>query len=611
MAGMVPKKVLEDIRFKSDVVDVIGSYITVKKAGATFKALCPFHKEKTPSFVVNPARQIFHCFGCGEGGDVFKFVMLHEAMDFMSAVQVLADRAGVKLEFDGTKGERGPDKTVFYSMLEEVAQFYQRILLTSDAAKQARAYLEKRKITEETIKDFLIGYVPDRWDSVIIWAKKHKYSTKQLETVGLVVQSSKPGKASQYYDRFRGRIMFAIRDTQSRIIGFSGRTMKSDAKEAKYVNSPETLLFHKSRALYGLYRARREIVEKREAIICEGQIDVIRCHQSGIKNAIAAQGTAFTEDHARIVTRSTDSAVIAFDSDTAGKNAAIKSAVIFIRSGLAVRIAQLPEEEDPDSFILKNGPEAFRSLCNDAVSAVKFQIDLLKLRHDASTEAGISRITNEVLDTIGQAPDPVHRDSMTKEASELLGLTTRVLSDSLRQRARRRQPPQEADDARQERSPKAGSEPREELALAEHVVAEPALTELVTKYLPMRMLTGAMCKSIVEAAIEAVKHDKDLMSVVSDGDDPERRLSSFAARLQMIPSKADGKDFSHEGATKEAILYIRRREVKRERAKMEAKMKESKGSGDKKVRREHAELTSDLKALQNWETALPILQLEE
>lgn len=608
MAGMVPKKVLEDIRFKSDVVDVIGSYITVKKAGSTFKALCPFHKEKTPSFVVNPSRQIFHCFGCGEGGDVFKFVMLHEGMDFMAAVTLLADRAGVKLEFDGKKGERGPDKTVFYSMLEEVAQFYQRILLTSDSAKQARAYLKDRDITEDTIKDFLIGYVPDRWDSVITWAKKHKYSTKQLETVGMIIQSNKPGKASQYYDRFRGRVMFAIRDSQSRIIGFSGRTLKADAKEAKYVNSPETLLFHKSQALYGLYRARREIVEKREAIICEGQVDVIRCHQAGIKNAIAAQGTAFTEDHARVVTRSTDSVVIAFDSDTAGKNAAIKAAVIFIRSGLAVRIARLPEKEDPDSFIQKNGPEAFRALCASAVSAVEFQVDILKSRQDANTEAGISRITNEVLETIGQAPEAVHRDSMIKEAGELLGLTTRVLSDSLRQKTRRTPPRQATDDA-EHQAPAVESGPKEELALAEHIVAQPELTELITKYLPTKMLSGAMCASVINAAVEAAKNDRDLMSVVSEHDDAQRNLSSFAARLQMSPAKAGGLDFSREGAVKEAILYIRRREAKRARSKLEARMKDSKGS-EKDLRREYAELTSDLKALRHWDTALPILELQ-
>ena len=386
MAGTISKRALEDIRFRTDIVELIGSYFDLKRSGSTFKALCPFHKEKTPSFHVNPQRQIYHCFGCGAGGDVFAFMMQQEGVPFMTAVKMLAQRAGIQLEIEEGSGETS-HKTELYEIHRRVAELYHKALLERESAAGAREFLEKRKISSETIESFFIGYAPDRWDAVLKWAMRKKYSLEQVERSGIIMRKSgKEGGNKGFYDRFRNRIMFPVFDEQGRIIGFSARTLEEKAAGAKYINSPETPLFAKSRILYALDKARRHIVDEREALVCEGQIDVIRCHQAGFETAVAAQGTAFTEDHVRILRRYADSVCIVFDRDKAGQNAAVKTASLCISAGLAVRVAMLPQGEDPDSFILSRGSDAFRKILENAGSAVEFQVKTLGEEQDLSTE---------------------------------------------------------------------------------------------------------------------------------------------------------------------------------------------------------------------------------
>ncbi len=611
MAG-VSKQVIEEIRFKNDIVDVIGSYLTLKRAGTTFKTLCPFHKEKTPSFSINPDRQIFHCFGCGEGGDVFKFVMLHEGLDFPGALRLLADRAGIRLEFEDDDG-KSSERRELYSMLEQVAQFYHRILTQSPVGEEARKYLVERKLDDETVKNFLIGYVPDRWDSVVIWGKKHKSPIAQLEAGGLVLKSTKAGSGSRYYDRFRHRIMFPICDSQGRVVGFSGRVMASGNEQAKYVNTPETAVFQKGKILYGMHKARRDIVEKREAIICEGQIDVIRCHQAGVSTAVAAQGTAFTADHARVVKRSADSAVIIFDSDKAGQTAAIRTAGELIAVGLAVRIAQLPEGEDPDSFILKNGAAGFEKLIAEAVPAVEFQVGVLKRSEDTRTEAGMMRVVRAVLGTINLAPSEMQQEKMRNEANDFFGeLGPGVIEHE--QRRMKKQSWRRDSERSEEDAVGPTSEdkpiPKEEVELAEHVVGNVEVCGLVEKYLPLEMISDARCSSVIAAAIEASQQGTDLLSVVGGRDDSSRSLSAFVARLQMAPAKTMSIDVSRGDAVKDLILFIRRREVKRKRTDLAHRIRKGSGEAIDTLRMEHAELTADLKALRQWDNALPLLELE-
>src|SRR5437660_1492987 len=341
MAGLIAPAALEQIRAASDIVDVIGAYLPLKRAGTNFVTLCPFHKEKSPSFNVNPHRQIFHCFGCHKGGDVFTFVMEYESVDFPEALRRLADRAKIPLE-----QERGaPDqqtrslKEKLLEIHEQIAQRWQNALANDAAGQIARDYLAKRGVSSEAINLFRLGYAPDLWDDTVNWAKSKDHDLTLVEKGGLILKRE---NAEGYYDRFRGRLMFPICDEQGRVIGFSGRILAGDEKTAKYVNSPETPIFIKSKVFFGLHKSKRPILDAGHAIICEGQLDLIACFMAGVQNIVAPQGTAFTPDHARILKRYVDEVVLCFDSDTAGQNAAVRALDSLLASGLAIKVATVP-----------------------------------------------------------------------------------------------------------------------------------------------------------------------------------------------------------------------------------------------------------------------------
>src|SRR5258705_6714927 len=365
MAGFIDPGTLEQIRAASDVVDVIGSYLPLKKAGANFVALCPFHKEKSPSFNVNPHRQIFHCFGCHKGGDVFSFVMVYESVDFPEALRRLADRAKIPLDYE--KG--GPDqqtrslKETLLQIHEQIAQRWQNALATEASGQIARDYLAKRGVSAEAIELFRLGYAPDLWDDTVNWAKSKDYDLPLVEKGGLILKRE---QGDGYYDRFRGRLMFPICDEQGRIIAFSGRILTGDEKTAKYVNSPETPIFIKSKVFFGLDKAKRAILDAGHAIICEGQLDMIACFMAGGPNNIAPPRNAFTAYHARLIKRLVADVMLFVDSDAAGQNAATRSLDHLLGSGLAVRVAEVPAPHGSDSFIKASGGPAFKQLIEKA-----------------------------------------------------------------------------------------------------------------------------------------------------------------------------------------------------------------------------------------------------
>ncbi|MDD2237382.1 MAG: DNA primase, partial [Kiritimatiellae bacterium] len=378
---MIPRQTIEEIKARTDIVELIGSYLPLKRAGSAFKACCPFHKEKTPSFQVNPQRQIYHCFGCGKGGGVIQFLMDYEGLDFVSAVKQLAERVNVPLEFEenGFAAGRRDEKAKLLKIHELIAAHFHHLLRKAPEAAEARAYLASRNIDEEIIKHFHFGFAPERWDMIEPWGAKQNITPEDLAAAGLLVKSDRPG-TSPYYDRFRNRLMIPIRDEQGRVIAFTGRILSKDEQNAKYVNSPETILFQKSRVLFALDAARRNMADRKHAILCEGQIDAIRCHQAGFTNTIASQGTAITEAHARIIKRYCDDVILVLDPDSAGQNAALRAYEVFLEHDLNVRVARLPEGKDPDSLISSAGPEAFQHALDTAVSALPFQIQLLQAR---------------------------------------------------------------------------------------------------------------------------------------------------------------------------------------------------------------------------------------
>src|SRR5688572_13707629 len=381
MAGLFSSATLEQIRAASDIVEVIGSYLPLKRAGANFVALCPFHREKSPSFNVNPHRQIFHCFGCHKGGDVFTFVREYENIPFIDAVRRLAERANIPLEFENNPAAQQQKhiKEVLWGIHEQITQRWQAAL-TNDAGGQiARDYLQKRGVSAEAVKLFRLGYAPEAWDDTVNWAKSKSHDLAVVEQAGLIIK--KEG-TDRHYDRFRGRLIFPICDEQSRVIGFSGRVLSGDEKTAKYVNSPETPIFTKGKVFFGLDKSKRALLDAESAVVCEGQLDLISCFMAGVQNVVAPQGTALTADHARILKRYVEEAVLCFDADTAGQNAAIRSLDPLLAAGLAIRVAIVPSGKDPDAFIKENGGEAFREIIDGAEGFFDWYLKRLSATND-------------------------------------------------------------------------------------------------------------------------------------------------------------------------------------------------------------------------------------
>jgi DNA primase len=604
------KRIVDDVRFHNDIADLIGSYVPLKRAGSTFRALCPFHKEKTPSFHVNPQRQIYHCFGCGKGGDAYRFLMDYEGVDFMTALRMLAERGGVTLKLDAQNPETS-DKALLLQIHADVAEFYRRCLTQLPAAEPARQYLRDRRLDGETAEAFGIGYAPDRWDACLRWADKHKIRHDLLDKAGLVVRREEASRdgADAYYDRFRNRVMFPIRDEQGRPIGFSGRILQADAKAAKYVNSPETPLFHKSRVLYALDKARRPMVESREAIVCEGQIDVIRCHQAGFSTAVASQGTAFTEEHARILHRYADSVVIVFDPDTAGQDGAIKAAGIFLESGLAVRIATLPEGQDADLYLQKRGADAFRQALAQARSVVSFQIGVLAKREDLKKEANLVRASKRVLETVARSPNEVLKSAMLKEAADRLGVPMSAMQDDmnhmLRQATRRTNMAASRAEANPTDAPPAPTPPAhppEEVVLCEHLVTaseNPDLADLVRQYLPLDLISDPDCRAIAAASLQAAESRRDILDLVRAAPDATDERQRLLAEVLMAPVKTSGREFSRLDAVQSQVLRLWHAKLRNERATLP----ESESG-------RRSQITRDLKALGAWKTGIDVIKME-
>ncbi|MGO8837430.1 MAG: DNA primase [Limisphaerales bacterium] len=422
MAGTLSPATRERIRAASDIVDIIGSYLPLKKAGANFVALCPFHKEKTPSFNVNPHRQIFHCFGCHKGGDVFTFVKEFENIGFMDAVRRLAERAKIPLEFDQTPGEQQSRhlKDQLLEIHEQITQRWQNCLLNEAAGQTARDYLAQRGVSADAVKLFRLGAAPDLWDDTVNWAKSKGYDPAVVEKAGLILR--KEG-GEHYYDRFRGRLLFPICDEQGRVIGFSGRVLSGDEKTAKYVNSPETPIFTKSRVFFGLDKSKRAILDAGFAIVCEGQFDLIACFMAGVQNIVAPQGTAFTADHARIIKRYVDEVVLCFDSDEAGQNAAVRSLDHLLASGLAVRVAVVPAPHDPDSFLKANGGEAFRRLIEEAEGFFDYHLNRLCKLDDANSDKGRNAILRGMAEAVHKTGNSVLVDKYAQKTALRLGVS--------------------------------------------------------------------------------------------------------------------------------------------------------------------------------------------
>jgi len=459
---VIPSETVEQIAAANDIVEVIGSYFPLKRAGANFKALCPFHQEKTPSFHVSPQRQTFHCFGCGVGGSVFRFVMEYEHVDFPSAVRKLAARVGIPiLEQRGGEDEdrQHEARRTLLKLHSEAAGWFHDNLLKKAFAETARTYLKKRGIDRPVAKEWQLGFAPESWDAFLKWALDRGYSRAQLLQSGLVKPRDEERPGNEVYDRFRGRIMFPICNDVGEVIAFSGRLLESGPQAAKYVNSPETPLFQKGRVLFGLHKTKRALIEANCAIVCEGQLDLITVFEAGIKNVVAPQGTAFTEHQARILKRFVDEVVLCFDADQAGQKAAQHSLDSLLQYDLVVRIVDMPPGEDPDSLIRRNGKEEFEKRVASARDFFDHWIEREVGTVDLTSLSAKMQVARRLAETAAQVRDPLMRGEILNKMSARLGVPTSEFQKLVPE-----QRPERAPDSGM-RSPEPAIVPRHDLAM--------------------------------------------------------------------------------------------------------------------------------------------------
>ncbi|MGZ5024663.1 MAG: DNA primase [Chthoniobacterales bacterium] len=425
--GTIPNNTIEQIAAANDIVEVIGSYFPLKRAGASYKALCPFHQEKTPSFTVSPQRQAFHCFGCGAGGNVFRFVMDYEHLDFPSAVKKLAARVGITVieerSFSASDDRQHETRKTLLQLHAEAAEWFHENLMKRDWAKPARDYLKNRGIDKEIARNWQIGFAPDSWDAFLNWALEHGYRRAEIAQSGLVKPRDENRPDGEVYDRFRGRIIFPIHNDVGEVIAFSGRVLDKESEGAKYLNSPETPLFRKGRILFGLHKTKRPLIEANSAIVCEGQLDLITLYEAGITNVVAPQGTAFTEDQARILKRFVSEVVLCFDADAAGQKAAERSLESLLENDLLVRIAEMPAGEDPDSIVRKKGKAEFEKRIAGARDFFDYWIDREAAATDLNSLGAKMQLARRLAEMVGRVHDPIMRSEVASKITARIGVT--------------------------------------------------------------------------------------------------------------------------------------------------------------------------------------------
>ncbi len=472
----IDDRVIDEVSRATDIVQVIAGYIPIKKAGANYKALCPFHREKTPSFMISPQKQIYHCFGCGAGGNVFSFVMKYENMTFPETLRHLAQKAGIRIpEERKFSKEKVSKKRVVSEIYSAACEYYRTNYVNDIKGKPARDYFEaKRGFSRQVCSFFKIGYASFDSRGLLNYLRKKGFQEDIIRRSGLVISPA----SGQPYDFFRGKVIFPIFNIKDKIIAFGGRTLGKE--EPKYINSPETEYFRKRYELYGLNFARREIHQSaRTVIIVEGYVDVMSLFQYGIKNVVAPLGTALTSEHVRLVKRYADRALMIFDSDTAGINASLRSLDIFLEESFSAEIITLPRGYDPDSFIREKGRDEFIQMFDKAEDVFDFKLNILLKKYDTSDSHGLVQLTNEMIDTLRLVKNTILLDRYIKKLSTRLGIhetsVRRELNKSMKRSHQQGRAGEVGGASGQHKDPYRYH--KEELNLLHIIISEPVLLE--------------------------------------------------------------------------------------------------------------------------------------
>ena len=419
----IPPEKLDEIAQANDIIDIVSSYTRVKKSGKSFLALCPFHPDKNPSMNVSPEKQVYHCFSCGASGNVYKFVQDYEKVTFVEAAQILADRAGIELNYSWSSPDMSNEISVLFEVNKFAAKYFHNNLKNAPDVERNFVidYLAMRKIKPDTVTKFGIGYASKEWEGLFnYFAEDNTFKAKDVEAAGLILKSEKD--KTRFYDRFRGRLIFPIFNESGKVVAFGGRILFEDEKGAKYINSPESKIYNKSKILYGLNFAKESIREKDYIILVEGYMDVTSLYQAGVHNVVASSGTALTEDQVRLISRYTKNIILIFDSDFAGIKAARRGIEIILEAGLDLSIVSLPEGEDPDSVVKKEGKDGFLKHLNKKKSVLRFIGDIYEKEGKLSTPEEKTAFIKEIIAYISKIPDSIKRAFYVKEIASLYEL---------------------------------------------------------------------------------------------------------------------------------------------------------------------------------------------
>lgn len=415
---------VDEIKQRLDVAELIGEYLKLKPAGANFKALCPFHNEKTPSFIINSEKQIWHCFGCGKGGDIFSFIQNIEGVEFPEALRILANRAGVRLE--SFKPEEHNHKTRLLDLLRALAEHWQNLLASDARAKEVRDYLRLRQLKEETIREFSLGYALDEWDEAIKFLQSKGYSLKEMADSGVTAS----GEKGRPYDRFRHRLIFPIRNVHGNVVGFTARKLREEDQGGKYINSPQAVIYNKSDVLYNLDLAKTEIKRLGYAILVEGNMDVLAAYQSGTRNVVAVSGTALTREQIKLLKRFTLNVMIAFDADVAGTQANLRGIDLAWQAGLNVKVIKIPAGKDPDELI-KNNPEGWRVCIREAYNFMDYVLETTLKDLDLTRVDHKKLAAKKILPLVAKLGDSVEQSHYVRKLAETLGVAEEAIFNAL------------------------------------------------------------------------------------------------------------------------------------------------------------------------------------
>jgi len=591
----IPPEKIDEIRNATDIVEYISSFTQLKKRGKNFIGLCPFHSEKTASFTVSAERQMYHCFGCGVGGNVFTFVMEHEKVSFGEAVKALAERAGIPLpRYSQADDERASESEQLYALCREAALFYYASLMESPEGKYARDYFHNRGFTDEIIRSFGLGYSPNSWTALLTLAQEKKFDLALMEKAGLLRRR----EDGSYHDYFHGRAMFPILTGTGRVVGFGARKLHEDDPLGKYINSPETPIFNKSRLLYGLSQAKDNIREKGSVLLVEGYTDVLSVYQAGFRNVVASSGTALTVEQIRLIARYVKKITLLYDADSAGSKATLRGVDMILENDCDVQVAVLSEGEDPDSYIRRFGDEAFKKLIDDSESFVDFIARSFEREGKLKTPEGEAETVRAIVKTIARMKDELKRNFYIKHVAEKYHLYESTLHRELEKSLRGNQDLQSYRRQDQVDEPTLADRvpslherripPVERELLSAILEGGAAVISFVDENLDRELLTNTRIRSLITMLIERIRrnddvHPSSMIDTLEDGED-RKFISELLLSTSYVSKQWDVKGIEIERAdpfnvVKDAITVLKKKAIERKIIENQQLLKEASAGG--------------------------------